>query len=161
MRRGSNFLVIFFMTLLLCLSCFAEDGEEVQTKSKFDSLQKSLLIPGWGQIVEKRYAEGLFFLSTEIFCFYKILSYNHKGNHYYDLYKKADNIGDAINYRELTEKYDIKRNTFFLAAAGVWVINLIDMYLIVKHKRKNQRNPQLKFGLNGYKELAFTVSYSF
>ncbi len=158
--------IISFSILLLFISlpCFSQDRENkegIPPEIKFTSLQKSLLIPGWGQIAEKRYIEGTLFLSAEIFCFYKIFSYNHKGNDYYDLYKKADNVTDAIKYRDLAEKYDKRRNTFILAAAGAWIINLIDIYIIVKRKDKKERNLRLKFKLNENKDLALTFTYSF
>jgi len=68
---------------------------------------------------------------------------------------------DAIKYRGLTEKYDTRRNKFIFVAAGMWVINLIDIYFIVKNKEKKQKNLQLKFGCNEHQELAFTISINF
>ena len=164
--KKSHKPIIYSLILLLFISmpCLSQDEEgekEILPKKKLNSLQKSLLLPGWGQIAEKRYLEGVLFLSVEIFCFYKIFSYNHKGNDYYNLYKNADNVSDAIKYRDLTEKYDTKRNRFILAAASVWIINLIDIYLIVKKKDKKERNLRLKFNLNENKDLAVTVTYSF
>ena len=156
-----SFLILLLFISLPCLSQDEKDKEEILPKKKLNSLQKSLLLPGWGQIAEKRYLEGALFLSLEIFCFYKIFSYNHKGNDYYNLYKNADNVSDAIKYRDLTEKYDTKRNRFILAAASVWIVNLIDIYLIVKKKDKKERNLRLKFKLNENKDLAVTVTYSF
>ena len=159
-----TFIILLNISLLSPLTCLSQDKEEEKTtlnQKKTSSLQKSLILPGWGQIAEKRYIEGVLFLSAEIFCIYKIFSYNHKGNDYYDLYKKADNVSDATHYRDLTEKYDTKRNRFILAAAGVWIVNLIDIYFIVKRKDKKERNLRLKFKLNENKNLAFTISYSF
>jgi len=159
-----TFLILLNVSLLSSITCFSQEVEvEKRTlnSNKISSLQKSLLIPGWGQIAEKRYIEGVLFLSVEIFCFYKIFSYNHKGNDYYNLYKKADNVSDATEYRDLAEKYDTRRNRFILAAAGVWIINLIDIYIIVKKKDKKERNLRLNFKLNENKDLAFTISYSF
>ena len=159
-----TFLILLILSLPSSLICFSQDEEKEQEtidSKKMSSLQKSLLIPGWGQIAEKRYLEGVIFLSAEIFCFYKIFSYNHKGNDYYDLYKKADNVLDATEYRELAEKYDTKRNRYILAAAGVWIVNLVDTYIIVKKKGKKQRNLRLKFKLDENKDLAFTISYNF
>jgi len=164
MKKSSKLTTSFLILLLISVSCFSQDKEDkegIPTEKKFTCLQKSLLIPGWGQIAEKRYIEGVLFLSTEVFCIYKIFSYNHKGNDYYDLYKKADNVSDATGYRGLTEKYDKRRNSFLLAAAGVWIINLIDIYIIVKKKEKKERNLKLKLEHNENKGLAFTVSYSF
>jgi len=162
--KKSKLITSFLILLLISLPCFSQDKEKkegISPEIKFTSLQKSLLIPGWGQMAEKRYIEGVLFLSAEIFCIYKIFSYNHKGNDYYDLYKKADNVSDVTEYRDLTEKYDTKRNRFILAAASVWIINLIDIYLIVKKKDKKERNLRLKFKLNEHKDLAVTVNYSF
>jgi hypothetical protein len=164
--KGCYKQIVSFSILLLFISlpCFSQDKENkvvIPPEKKFTSLQKSLLIPGWGQIAEKRYIEGALFLSAEIFCIYKIFSYNHKGNNNYSLYKKADNVPDAIKYRDLAEKYDKRRNSFILAAAGVWIINLIDIYIIVKRKDKKERNLRLKFKLNENKDLALTFTYSF
>jgi len=159
-----TFLILLNVSLLSSITCFSQEVEvEKRTLNSniISSLQKSLLIPGWGQIAEKKYIEGVLFLSVEIFCFYKIFSYNHKGNDYYNLYKKADNVSDATEYRDLAEKYDTRRNRFILAAAGVWIINLIDIYIIVKKKDKKERNLRLNFKLNENKDLAFTISYSF
>lgn len=165
MKKIDKFItasIILALILLFPLSCLSqEEKQNDSTESKFGSLQKSLLIPGWGQIAEKRYAEGILFLTSEIFCLYKILSYNHKSNEYYHLYKDANNVDDAIKYRELTEKYDIRRNTFLLVAAGIWAVNLIDIYVIVKNKQKKERNLKLKLESGKNKVLAFTVSYSF
>ena len=164
MKKGNKIVISLLIIIFLCISCFGQDKkvkEEVSPKSKFTSLQKSLLIPGWGQFAEKRYLKGVLFLSAEIFCIYKIFSNNHKSNDYYTLYKAADNTSDAVNYRELTEKYDIRRNRFLLAAAGIWIINLIDIYIIVKKKEKKSGNLKLKLEHNENKTLFFTISYSF
>lgn len=164
MQRSNKAVISLLIIIFLCISCFGQDKkvkEEILPKSKFTSLQKSLLIPGWGQFAEKRYLEGALFLSAEIFCIYKIFSNNHKSNDYYDLYKTADNTTDAVDYRDLTEKYDIRRNKFLLAAAGIWIINLIDIYIIVKKKEKKSGNLKLKLEHNENKTLFFTISYSF
>ncbi len=164
MKKSYKPIISFLILLYISLPCFTQDekGEEgISPESKFTSLQKSLLVPGWGQIAEKRYIEGVLFLSAEIFCFYKIFSYNHMGNNHYNLYKNADNVSNAIEYRELTEKYDKRRNTFILAAAGAWIINLIDIYIIVKRKDEKERNLKIKLEHNENKDLALTFTYSF
>lgn len=156
--------IYFLIVLFISLYGFAQDKasvEKISIERKFGSLQKSLLIPGWGQIAEKKYFEGILFLSAEIFYLYKTFSYNHKGNYYYERYRIADNVGDAIKYRELTEKYDVKRNKFILASAGIWAINLVDIYFIIKNKGKKLKSLKLKIEHNEAKDLALTISYSF
>lgn len=164
MKKSYKPVISFLILLFISLPCFTQDkkGKEgISPESKFTSLQKSLLVPGWGQIAEKKYLEGILVLSAEVFCLYKVISYNHKGNDYYNLYKNADNARDALEYRALTEKYDTKRNTFILAAAGVWIINLIDIYFIIKKKDKKERNLKIKLEHNENKDLAFTITFSF
>lgn len=164
MKRSNKAVISLIAIFFFCITCFGQEQkpkEQSKINNKFTSLQKSLLIPGWGQLAEKRYLESALFLSAEIFCIYKIFSNNHKSNDYYDLYKTADNTTDAVNYRDLAEKYDIRRNKFLLAAAGIWIINLIDIYIIVKKKEKKSGNLKLNLEHNENKALAFTISYSF
>ena len=163
-RSIITFLILLHILIFTSLTCFSQDEEREKGTlhpKKISSLQKSLLIPGWGQIAEKKYLEGILVLSAEVFCLYKVISYNHKSNDYYSLYKNADNVSNAIEYRELTEKYDTKRNRFILAAAGIWIVNLIDIYFIIKKKDKKERNLKIKLEHNENKDLAFTITFSF
>jgi hypothetical protein len=163
MKRGLTAILAFSFLVLSFLPCFGQEvaPEESSPEKKFASLHKSLLFPGWGQFAEKRYIEGVVFLSAEIFALYKIFSYNHKGNDVYANYRDADNIADAVHYRAKTEDYDKKRNQYLLVATGVWVINLIDIYFIMKNKDKKGKNLRLKFESGKNKSLAFTVCYRF
>ena len=154
--------ILILLTLYCPPAVLSQEGEQVKKTDadySFSSLKKSLLIPGWGQVVEKRYVEGLLFFSTEVFSFYQIFSNNHKGNRYYQKYQEAGSVNAAVRQRELTEKYDKRRNIYILAAVGIWAVNLIDIYVIVK--RKEKRKLELKLESGEDKRLAFTVSYSF
>jgi hypothetical protein len=120
-------------------------GEETQPQKKtLGPLEKSLLLPGWGQISEKRFIEGIFFLAAEAACLYEIVSNNHLGNENYARYKAAETMDDAVSYRRLTEKYDKRRNQALLAGAAVWAANLLDIYLIVKNKKQKDARFELK-----------------
>ncbi len=163
MKRG---LVTVLILVSFAFSFFPCAGQEVAPdesppEKKFTPLHKSLLFPGWGQIAEKRYIEGVLFLSAEIFALYKVFSYNQKGNRAYSQYKDASTVDDAVHYRQNTENYDTKRNQYLLVAAGVWVINLIDIYFIMKTKDKKASNLRLKLESGKNKSLALTVSYRF
>jgi len=163
MKRG-------FVTILVLLSlafsfhpCAGQEvaPEESSAEKKFTSLHKSLMLPGWGQLAEKRYVEGIAFLSAEIFALYKVFSYNHKGNKAYARYKEAASVADAVVQRQMTEDYDKKRNQYLLVAAGVWVVNLIDIYFIMKNKDPKEKNLRLKLESGKNKSLLLTVSYRF
>ena len=157
------YVVILILLILYCpLAAFSQEEEpagKTETDYSFSSLKKSLLIPGWGQAAEKRYVEGFLFFSAEVFSFYQIFSNNHKGNKYYRKYQGAGSMDATVQYRALTAKYDKRRNIYILAAVGIWAVNLIDIYVIVKRKAKRKLELKLESGKD--KSLAFTVSYSF
>ena len=163
MKRGLVTILVLFSLVFSFLPCSGQEvaPEETFQETKFTSLHKSLLLPGWGQLAEKRYLEGVLFLSAEIFALYKVISYNHKGNSAYARYKDASSVADAVHHRLMIEDYDKKRNQYLLVAAGVWVINLIDIYFIMKNKENKGNNLRLKFESGKDKSLAFTVSYRF
>lgn len=100
-------------------------------------------------------------MSAEIFCFYKIFENNHRGNENYRLYKEAGGIGDAVRYRDLTEKYDRRRNVFILTAVGIWAVNLIDIFLIVKNKENKDKNLKVRLETGENRALILSLTYSF
>jgi hypothetical protein len=160
--------IMWFCFVLLSAPFFLGGGQTVEQQEEnqpqppaFGSLQKSLLVPGWGQLAEKRYFEAAVFFGAELFCLSKIFSYNHKADTYYDSYKKADNTEDAVKYRKLTEKNDARRNQYMLAAFGVWAVNLADIYVIVKGKQSKRTG--LRFWLDYRQEpkVGLVVSYRF
>jgi len=154
-------LIFIFFCLSFPLLCQdpGPSGFSDDTDRTFNSLKKSLLIPGWGQLAEKRYLEGAVFLAADLFCLYEVFNFNRKGNRYYKKYKEAGTIDDAVAFRELTEKYDKRRNIYMLAAAGVWALNLLDIYIIVKGKQNKKLKLKLESGAN--KKLGFTLCFSF
>ena len=150
----------FFLVFCFLLDASAKEASpqnEKEDVGSLTSLQKSLLIPGWGQLAEKHYAEGLLFLAAEAFSIYQIVRFNHKGNFYYERYQDAVSVDDAVRFRGLTEDYDKKRNLYLIAAAGIWAVNLLDIYVIVKNKRKLR----LQLERVGKKGLALSVGFSF
>jgi hypothetical protein len=98
------------------------------------ALERSLLFPGLGQLGEKQYFKAALFASAEIFCLAQVLIYRGKGNDAYWRYRDAQDAPQAVAWRQLTEKYDRQRNTAILAAAGVWVLNMIDIFVFAKKK---------------------------
>jgi hypothetical protein len=98
------------------------------------ALERSLLFPGLGQLGEKQYFKAALFGGVEIFCLAQVLIFMGKGNSAYDDYRNAGDSQAAVEFRGLTEKYDKQRNTAILAAAGVWVLNMIDILVYAKNK---------------------------
>ena len=165
-RRSSPILksAATICAALICLYATAPAQTSKTTADSQDkvispSLKKSLILPGWGQLAEKRYVEGVLCLAAEAYCLVEAFSFNHKGSTYYRKYREAGTTPEAVRFRELTEKYDKKRNTYILAAAGVWVLNLVDIYVIVKTKKTSKIKLNIQSGQD--QKMALSVSYSF
>ncbi|MFQ6083828.1 MAG: hypothetical protein ACE5WD_10780 [Candidatus Aminicenantia bacterium] len=152
------FLILLIFSLLIFPLNSLSQEKNKKEKPKLSSLGKSILVPGWGQLAEKRYVEGVTFLGLELAALAGIITNAKESSKYYKKYQQADNVLDAIRYRELTEKYDIRRNKFILAAGVVWALNLVDMYWIHKKKEKNHL---IIFGVGSENQfyIAFVKSF--
>ena len=102
MKRGLITVLVLVSLAFSFVPCLGQEvaPEEPPPEKKFTSLHKSLLFPGWGQLAEKRYIEGVLFLSAEIFALYKVLTYNQKGNTAYAWYKDATSVADAVQHTD-------------------------------------------------------------
>lgn len=131
------------------------------------SLQKSLLVPGWGQAAEKHYVEAVLFFSAEVLCWAGFIDQNTRGNRSYDLYRSAAATEDAVRYRRETEAFDKRRNMFLLGAALVWAANLLDMSLIASRSRSGDgvrdgaRSISLRLDCVETHQVALALAYRF
>jgi hypothetical protein len=138
LRKGK---CVWLLTLLLAgrIMIPAQSAPSVNTlrpeKSPLRKAQeRSLLFPGLGQLGEKQYVKAALFGGAEIFCLAQVLILMGKGNHAYKSYRDATDTLAVMEFRSQTEKYDRRRNTAILAAAGVWVLNMIDILVFAKKK---------------------------
>jgi len=159
--RKSLVLAILCLCLGLAGPLVALGQEQTPSERRLGSLEKSLILPGWGQLTEKRYIEGALFIAAEAFCLYGILVNDHTGNRNYELYKKAETMDEAVRFRLLTEKFDARRNRFLLAAAAVWAVNLVDIALIVKNKEKRDKAFSLRIERGQNTDIAITARCRF
>jgi hypothetical protein len=102
------------------------------------ALGKSLLFPGLGQLAEKQYIKAAVFASAEIFFLARMVIHIGKGNEAYRNYRDAKDADAAAEWRRQTETLDRKRNIAILAGAGVWVANMIDIFIFAKKKYGRQ-----------------------
>lgn len=136
-RRGAVLAFILAAALVPLPGAAAE--ETSSTERRFGPLEKSLLLPGWGQISEHRILKGAAFIAAELACLAGAVYHNRRGNSNYDLYKSATDVASATRYRDLVERHDGRRNACLLAAAAVWAANLLDIYLII-HRQDQKAN---------------------
>lgn len=136
-------------------------GESPDSRKAFGPLERSLLLPGWGQMSEGRWLEGILFLGLEAACLLAAFHENHLGNEAYRLYQAAGTADEAIRYRADTESRDARRNRLFLAGAAVWALNLLDIHLIVKGKEGPSPSLSLRIGSHGASTLAVVAGCRF
>ena len=133
---------------VLLLSAPGPAADDPPAVTKFGALEKSLILPGWGQISEGRVFKGAAFIAAELACLAGAVVQNGWGNENYDLYKSAADAASATRYRRLVERYDGRRNAFLLAAAAVWAVNLFDMFAIIHKKETAGESPSLSLNIS-------------
>jgi len=150
--------------LSLLLSLFIVlplSGGETEKKPPKDTraLEKSLLFPGWGQLQEKKIVKGLLFMAGELIAITGAVIANSSGNRNYNRYKSSKTLEDAVFYRQETERYDKRRNLFIAAGIGIWIINMVDIYL---YKKKDRRKG-IRLSLKGMvsNEISLDIGYYF
>ncbi len=126
-------LVLLLALLAVRVLVAAEDLKPEPDRLR-KALEKSLIFPGLGQLAEKQYLKAALFASAEIFCLVEVAVNIGKGNDAYRNYRDAMDAASAVEWRLQTTKYDRRRNTAILAAAGVWVLNMIDIFVFAKKK---------------------------
>ena len=104
------------------------------------ALERSLLFPGLGQLVEKQYVKAAFFAAAEVFCLVQVARGARAGNDAYRCYRGAADGDAAAAWRRETERCDRRRNTAILGAAGVWALNMVDMFTFAKKKYGRERS---------------------
>ena len=126
--------LVLLAVLMAGQALFAADELKPEPDRLRKALEKSLIFPGLGQLAEKQYVKAAVFASAEIFCLVKVAVNIGKGNKAYHNYRDAKDTAEAVTWRQQTEKFDRRRNTAILAAAGVWVLNMIDIFVFAKKK---------------------------
>ncbi|MEN8152486.1 MAG: DUF5683 domain-containing protein [Acidobacteriota bacterium] len=158
MKNKPFIIFIFILYFLYTGYLFPSKGPDNPATGK-KALEKSLIFPGLGQLIEKKYFNGILFITGELFCITNFLINNSRGNEAYENYKIADTTENAIIWREKVEKYDKKRNIFLLAGAGIWILNLVDIFIHIKKKYKRNISLSIKNGKNN--KISLGIGYSF
>lgn len=126
--------LVLLVVLMVGQVLFAAEEVKPESDRLRKALEKSLLFPGLGQLAEKQYVKAAVFASAEIFCLAQVVIHIGKGSEAYHNYRDAKDTAAAVEWRLQTEKYDRRRNTAILASAGVWVLNMIDIFVFAKKK---------------------------
>ncbi|MCJ7681272.1 MAG: hypothetical protein MUP70_11140 [Candidatus Aminicenantes bacterium] len=152
---------VLYLMLSAAVSMSVRGDDPQDSRPTLTPLHKSLIYPGWGQLSEKHVLEGILFMAAETVCLFQVIQNNRNGNLAYVDYKTAASVASAVEQRALTEKYDTRRNQWLLAAAGVWIANLVNIHIIVRNKGKPNDRIQLRMDSVSHKTIAFNLSYRF
>ena len=98
------------------------------------ALERSLLFPGLGQLGEKQYVKAALFAAAEIVCLSLAVFMAARATTPTDDYRDATDPADGRGLAPRDRARDRRRNTAILAAAGVWVLNMIDIFVFAKKK---------------------------
>jgi hypothetical protein len=138
LRRLKGLLLL--AVLLAGLALPAAEEKKAEPDRWRRALERSLLFPGLGQLGEKQYAKAALFAASEIACLALVVVQIGKGNDVYWNYRNAASADDAVRWRRETERCDRRRNIAILGAAGVWVLNMVDMFTFAKKKYGRERS---------------------
>jgi hypothetical protein len=133
-KMARNKALILLVVLMAGRALIAAEGLKTEPDRLRKALERSLLFPGLGQLAEKQYVKAAVFATAEIFCLVKVAVNIGKGSDAYRNYRDAMDASAAVEWRLQTARYDRRRNTAILAAAGVWVLNMIDIFVFAKKK---------------------------
>ena len=93
------------------------------------ALFKSMFIPGWGQVGNKRYVKGLCFFAFDVWMISKALDHKKKARDFWDMYESSETIADKNYYYNLYSGQKDDRNKFTWYAVITSFIAMFDAYV--------------------------------
>jgi hypothetical protein len=134
-------LALLLLTALLAGSAALRGEDKPPEEPRLrKALERSLLFPGLGQLYEKQYAKAALFAALEVVCLAMVVVHARAGNDAYRRYRDAVAADAAAAWRLETERLDRRRNTAILGAAGVWVLNMADIFVFTRKKYGAERS---------------------
>ncbi len=113
-----------------------------------------MLLPGIYQLKKKEYLKGTLLAGGFLLLAGGALWKNLEGYGFYDKYKAATDRDSVVYYRKRTEECMRTRNYLAMAAAGLWLLHVLD----VKFSAKKKTRIRGKIEKNS---ASISISYSF
>ncbi len=105
-------------------------------KKKPKTIPITKFIPGIQQLKTKQYLKGTLLLTALIGTTTAALTFNKKGNDWYNKYQNSTNIEEIALFRKNTEKNLKKRNLFIAGILSIWIIHIIDLKFFKSKKSR-------------------------
>jgi hypothetical protein len=93
------------------------------------ALWRSMVIPGWGQFHKKKTGKGILFLATEAVAVSGVAFCEIRRSDNWRKSTETTNINITKEYRNRADSWQLRRNIFIGAAAGMYLWNVLDAAL--------------------------------
>jgi hypothetical protein len=93
------------------------------------ALWRSLILPGWGQFHKRKVAKGVIFLTTEIAAVSGLAYCEIRRSDNWRKSSETTNVSITKEYRNRADSWELRRNVFIGAAAGIYLWNVLDAAL--------------------------------
>lgn len=126
--------IIFYICFSLSLSVFAQKSDELKIHSAHKASVLSTIIPGAGQVYNKKYWKVPIIYASLATSIYFINENQNKFNSYKDAYIQREN-GGIDDYYELynnsqlitiMDYYQRNRDVSYIITAAVYLLNIVD-----------------------------------
>lgn len=129
---------------------------------------RSIIVPGWGQMYQKRYGVGIMFLAGEAVALAGAFYCHNRVSYHNKRMAEATDVDTRVWYKKKADDYTNYRNITLGVAAAWYVYNVVDAFTSkkgrLKYRSKTGREYSFAptFQMNPYdKELALGVSIRF
>jgi hypothetical protein len=93
------------------------------------ALWRSMILPGWGQFHKKKVAKGVIILTTEVAAISGLAYCEIRRSDNWRKSSETTNVTIAKEYRNRADSWELRRNIFIGAAAGIYLWNVLDAAL--------------------------------
>jgi hypothetical protein len=126
------------------------------------ALWRSMILPGWGQFHKKKVAKGVIILTTEITAISGLAYCEIRRSDNWRKSAETTNMKIIKEYRNRADSWELRRNIFIGAAAGIYLWNVLDAAL-AKGKLKYAWMPDnlnlFANELNGYYYCGLSLNF--
>jgi hypothetical protein len=145
----------------------------LENKSKSKTILYSSLFPGIGQIYNDNTYRGILFCLGEIYCIVNSISFDRKMKKSKDTYEssferynRAKSIETIARERTIIlaeydnmKKYEKSRNNYIMAAAGIWLWNVVDALIWKEPSTRKDSKLSINFQNDGFITQKIGLSY--
>lgn len=138
------------------------DHEKYLLQNPTGALFKSMVIPGWGQLGNRKYVKAAFFASFDVWMILKALDHKKKAADLRSQFESAIDVDIRNEYYNLYQQERTRRNKYTWYAVIISFFSMFDAY-VDAHMSGHPREKALTFDIIPIEQSGgqLTISYSF